>query len=80
MKEAKKTIISSLWFVTEVIGILIIVQVLRYVFGNWDAWAIAFSLLGVAGLLFIAAYFSARFKDKRDGNKPSDKAITSIFS
>jgi formate-dependent nitrite reductase membrane component NrfD len=80
MKYIKKTIINTLWFVIEVIGILVIVQVVRYAFGNWDAPAIGLFLVGIASLLFTAAYLFARFKDKRDGNKPSSKVITSILS
>jgi formate-dependent nitrite reductase membrane component NrfD len=80
MKHIKKTIINTLWFVIEVIGIFVIVQVVRYAFGNWDAPALGLFLIGIASLLFIAAYLFARFKDKRDGDKPSSKAITSILS
>jgi len=80
MKYIKKTIINTLWFVIEVIGIFIVVQVVRYAFGNWDAPAIGLFLVGIASLLFTAAYLFARFKDKRDGNKTSSKAITSILS
>ena len=80
MKYIKKTISKSLWFTFEVIGIFLIVQVVRYAFGNWDAPAIGLFLIGIASLLFTAAYLYARLKDKRDGNKPSGKAVTSIFS
>jgi formate-dependent nitrite reductase membrane component NrfD len=80
MKLVKRTIISSLWFTMEVIGILIIVQAVRYAFGNWDAPAIGIFLLGIASLLFTAAYLFARFKDKRNRNKPSSKTITNILS
>jgi len=80
MKHIKKTIINTIWFVIEVIGVFVIVQVVRYAFGNWDAPAIGLFLIGIASLLFTAAYLFARFKDKRDGNKQSSKAITSILS
>jgi formate-dependent nitrite reductase membrane component NrfD len=80
MKQIKKTITNTLWFAIEVIGIFIIVQVVRYAFGNWDALAIGLFLIGIASLLFTAAYLYARLKDKKDGNKPSGSAITGIFS
>jgi formate-dependent nitrite reductase membrane component NrfD len=80
MKRIKKTIINTLWFIIEVIGIFVIVQVVRYAFGNWDAPAIGLFLFGIASLLFTVAYLFARFKDKRDRNKPSSRAITSILS
>jgi formate-dependent nitrite reductase membrane component NrfD len=76
----KKTIINSLWFAIEVIGIFVIVQVVRYAFGNWDAPAIGLFLIGITSLLFTAALLFARFKDKQDRNKPSGKTITSILS
>ena len=79
MKQVKKTIFNTLWFAIEVIGIFAIVQVVRYAFGNWDAPAIGLFLIGIASLLFTAAYLFARFKDKRDGNKPSGKTSTSIL-
>jgi formate-dependent nitrite reductase membrane component NrfD len=76
----KKTVINTLWFAIEVMGIFVIVQVVRYAFGNWDAPAIGLFLIGIASLLFTAALLFARFKDKRDRNKPSGKTITSILS
>ena len=80
MKQIRKTITNTLWFAIEVIGIFIIVQVVRYAFGNWDAPAIGLFLIGIASLLFTAAYLYARLKDKKDGSKPSGNEITGIFS
>ncbi|MBT8378413.1 MAG: hypothetical protein KJN64_04220 [Ignavibacteria bacterium] len=80
MNHIKKTIINSLWFTVEVIGIFAIVQVVRYAFCNWNAPAIGLFLTGIASLLFTAAYLYARFKDKRDGNKSTGRSITGIFS
>lgn len=80
MKQTKKTIIHSFWFLLEVIGILITVQAIRYAFGNWDAPAIGLFLLGIASLLFSAAYLFARMRDKRNRNNPSGKTITNILS
>jgi hypothetical protein len=80
MKPIKKTMINTFWFAIEVIGIFAIVQIVRYAFGNWDAPAIGLFLVGIASLLFTAAYLFARLKDKRDGNKPSGKAINSTLS
>jgi hypothetical protein len=80
MKQVKKTIINSFWFVVEVTGIFVIVQIVRYAFGNWDAPAIGIFLIGIASLLFTAAFLYARFRDKRDANKTSKRAINSFLS
>jgi formate-dependent nitrite reductase membrane component NrfD len=80
MKYIKKTVTKSLWFIVEVIGIFVIVQVVRYAFGNWDAPAIGLFLIGIASLLFTAAYLYARFRDKRDSSKTSKNAIKGILS
>lgn len=79
MKQVKKTIISTIWFILEVILIFALVQAVRYAFGNWDAWAVGISLLAVALLLFAVAYLSARVKDKQDGKK-SPKVYKRILS
>jgi len=79
MKQMKNTIISTIWFILEVILIFALVQAIRYAFGNWDALYIGLSLLAVALLLFFIAYFSARIKDRRDGIK-SHRTFTRILS
>jgi hypothetical protein len=79
MMLIKKTMTNTFWFAVEVIGIFVIVQIVRYAFGNWDAPAIGLFLIGIASLLFTAAYLFARFKDRRDGNKPSGKAMKSLL-
>jgi hypothetical protein len=79
MKQMKNTIISTIWFILEVILIFALVQAIRYAFGNWDALYIGLSLLAIALLLFFVAYISARIKDRRDGNK-SPRVFTRILS
>ena len=51
-------------------------QAIRYAVGNWDAVSIAFFLLSITLVLFIAAFITARKNDKRNINKPSSNAFT----
>lgn len=64
----------------EVVGIFILVQAVRYAFGNWDAVVIGLSLLAVTSVLFIAAFLVARSKDKQNRKTPSGKEYTRVIS
>lgn len=65
MNITRKTIISSLWFALEVIGIFFIIQLIRYVIGNLNAFYSGLSLVLIASTLFLAAFLIARNKDRR---------------
>jgi len=54
-----------------VLGIFVLVQVIRYAVGNWNAVSIAFFLLSITLVLFISAFITARKKDKRKVKKLS---------
>lgn len=79
MNISRKTIISSIWFALEVIGIFIIVQVIRFVFGNLNAFYSGLSLVLIASVLFVVAFLIARAKDQRH-KKSGTKTYTSLFS
>ena len=49
----------------EVILIFISVEAIAYAVGHFDAGTIALVLLGVVALLFLAALFTSRRKDKK---------------
>jgi len=76
VKTDHKHVKNGAWFIIEVLGIFILVQAIRYAVGNWDAVSIAFFLLSITLVLFIAAFITARKKDKRNINKPSSNAFT----
>jgi len=59
---------KGFWFVMEVILIFISVEAIAYAAGHFDAGTIALVLLGVIALLFLAALFSSRRKDKKRKN------------
>lgn len=59
---------KGFWFVMEVILIFISVEAIAYAVGHFDAGTIALVLLGVIALLFLAALFSSRRKDKKRKN------------
>ncbi len=59
---------KGFWFAMEVILIFISVEAIAYAVGHFDAGTIALVLLGVAALLFLAALFNARRKDKKHKN------------
>jgi len=59
---------KGFWFAMEVILIFISVEAIAYAVGHFDAGTIALVLLGVAALLFLAAIFNARRKDKKHKN------------
>lgn len=64
MSINKKTISGSFWFVLEVIGIFLIIQLIRFVIGNLDAFYSGLSLVLIALVLFLIAFLIARKKDK----------------
>ena len=76
MKSNQKTVKSGAWFLIEVLGIFVLVQVIRYSIGNWNAVSIAFFLLSITLVLFISAFITARKKDNRNINKPTPDAFT----
>ncbi len=68
MKSKHFLSVKGFWFAMEVILIFISVEAIAYAFGHFDAGTIAMVLLGVAALLFLAALFNARRKDKKHKN------------
>lgn len=64
MKVSKKIIISSFWFALEVVGVFILIQIVRFVIGNLDAFYSGLLLLLIASLLFIVAFLIAKGKDR----------------
>jgi len=59
MNINRKTVWGSFWFVLEVIGIFLIVQLIRFVIGNLDAFYSGLSLVLIASILFLTAFFIA---------------------
>jgi membrane protein implicated in regulation of membrane protease activity len=68
MKSKTYFTAKGFWFVMEVILIFISVEAIAYAVGHFDAGTIALVLLGVIALLFLAALFSSRRKDKKRKN------------
>jgi len=68
MKSKRYITAKGFWFAMEVILIFLSVEAIAYAIGNFDAGTIALVLLGVAALLFLAALFNARRKDKKHKN------------
>jgi len=79
MNISRKTIVSSIWFAIEVIGIFFIIQLTRYVIGNLNAFYSGLSLVLIALVLFLVSYIIARSKDKSH-KKPGTKFYTGLFS
>jgi hypothetical protein len=79
MNITRKTLVSSLWFALEVIGIFLIIQLTRYLIGNLSAFYSGLSLILISSVLFLLAYIIARSKEKRH-KKPGTKLYTGIFS
>jgi len=79
MNISKKTLVSSLWFALEVIGIFLIIQLTRYLIGNLSAFYSGLSLILISSVLFLLAYIVARSKEKRH-KKPGTKLYTGLFS
>ncbi|NNG27538.1 MAG: hypothetical protein HKM87_08430 [Ignavibacteriaceae bacterium] len=72
----KKNVKKRAWFLVEVFGIFVMVQSVRYSVGNWGAVSISLLLLSITLSLFIAAFLTARKKDKRNINKPTASEFT----
>jgi len=68
MKSKSNFTAKGFWFVMEVILIFISVEAIAYAVGHFDAGTIALVLLGVIALLFLAALFNSRKKDKKRKN------------
>jgi len=68
MKSKSYFTAKGFWFVMEVILIFISVEAIAYAVGHFDAGTIALVLLGVVALLFLAALFNSRRKDKKHKN------------
>jgi len=68
MKSKSYFTAKGFWFVMEVILIFISVEAIAYAVGHFDAGTIALVLLGVVALLFLAALFTSRRKDKKRKN------------
>ena len=79
MNISRKTIVSSMWFAIEVIGIFFIIQLIRFVIGNLDAFYSGLSLVLIASMLFLAAFLIARNKDRRH-KRPGTKTFLGLFS
>ncbi len=79
MNISRKTIASSFWFALEVIGIFIVVQLIRIVIGNLNAFYSGLALVLIASVLFLVAFLIARAKDQRH-KKAGTKTFTSLFS
>jgi hypothetical protein len=65
MNINKRTIINSFWFAIEVIGIFFVIQLIRFVIGNLDAFYSGLSLVLIASILFLTAFLVARKKDRQ---------------
>jgi membrane protein implicated in regulation of membrane protease activity len=68
MKLKRNSNVKGIWFAVEVLIIFISIEAIAYAFGHFDAGTIALVMLGVAALLFIAAFFNARRRDKKHNN------------
>lgn len=79
MNINKKSIVSSIWFAIEVIGIFIVIQLIRFLIGNLDAMYSGISLILITGLLFIIAFLIARSKDNHKPGKPGDKTFIRLL-
>lgn len=78
MNVNKKTIIDSLWFTLEVVGIFIVIQLIRFVIGNLDAIYSGLSLVLIASVLFLVAFLIARRRDRRH-KKPGTTTYTGLL-
>ncbi|MBE0570658.1 MAG: hypothetical protein IH618_03865 [Ignavibacteriaceae bacterium] len=79
MNIRRKTILNSMWFALEVVGIFIVIQLIRFVIGNLDAFYSGLSLVLIASVLFLVAFLIARSKDRRH-KRPGTKTYTGMFS
>ncbi|MDZ7625699.1 MAG: hypothetical protein U5J96_14810 [Ignavibacteriaceae bacterium] len=79
MNISRKTIVSSIWFSLEVVGIFIVIQLIRFVIGNLDAIYSGLSLVLIASVTFLVAFLIARSKDRRH-KRPGTKTYTGMLS
>jgi hypothetical protein len=79
MNISRKTLVGTLWFATEVIGIFVLIQVIRFVIGNLDAIYSGLSLVLIAAVLFVIAFLIARNRDNQNPRRPGTKTFTSLF-
>jgi len=79
MNISRKTIVSSSRFALEVIGIFIVVQLIRFVIGNLNAFYSGLSLILIAAVLFLTAFLIARNKDNQHPKNPGTKTHTGIL-
>ena len=79
MNITRKTLIKSLWFSLEVIGIFVVIQLIRFVIGNLDAIYSGLSLMLIAAVLFLIAFLVARHKDNGNSRRPGAKTFTGIL-
>jgi len=79
MTITRKTVMNSFWFVLEVVGIFVVVQLIRFVIGNLNAFYIGLSLVLIAAMLFGIAFLIDRNKDKENSGKRKAKTHTSVL-
>ena len=79
MNINRKSIVSSIWFALEVVGIFIVIQLIRFVIGNLNAFYSGLSLVLIASVLFLVAFLIARSRDRRQKG-PGTKTYTGLFS
>jgi len=79
MNIRRKTIVSSIWFALEVVGIFIVIQLIRFVIGNLNAIYSGLSLVLIASVLFLVAFLIARRKDRRH-KRPGTTTYTGLLS
>ena len=68
MKYVSHITAKGFWFTAEVILFFISVEAVAYAVGHFDAGTIALVLLCVIALLFLAALYNSRRKDKKHKN------------
>jgi len=79
MNINRKAIISSLWFALEVIGIFIVVQLIRFVIGNLNAFYSGLVLVLIAATLFGIAFLVAKNRDKQSRGKRGANTYSRLF-
>jgi hypothetical protein len=79
MNISRKTITRSIWFALEVIGIFVVVQFIRFIIGNLNAFYSGLILVMIAALLFVIAFLIAKNKDNRNPRKPKAKLFSGLL-
>jgi len=79
MNISRKTIVNWFWFALEVAGIFIVIQLIRFVIGNLNAFYSGLSLIVIALLLFLTAFLIARSKDRRQ-KRPGENTYSGLFN